>query len=136
MADSNQELERLQKLRTELESRLEAIDDEQKTVEENVKLLREKLVIRELEEKMREKRDMIASLRIEKNELQERLKKPNTLSMSETFLKAKAEIENKEDALEEDTEEPSKPIGKEDETTLENDETTEEPEKKKKLGIF
>jgi len=136
MADSSQELERLQKLRTELESRLAAIDDEQKTVEEDVRVLREKLAIRELEEKMREKRDAVASLRIEKNELEEKLKSPKTLSMSGTLLKTKAETENKEDSLEEDKEEPSKSIGNKDEPTLESDEMPEEPEKKKKLGIF
>jgi len=136
MADSSQELERLQKLKTELESRLAAIDDEHKTVEEDVRVLREKLAIRDLEEKMREKRDLIAGLRIEKNELEEKMKNPKTLSMTEIPLKTREEIEDKEDALEEDKEEPSKSIGNKDEPTLESDETPEEPEKKKKLGIF
>ncbi len=124
MADSSKdELERLQKLRTELATRLVAIEDEQKTVEENVKILREK-------------RDSFASLRIEKKELEDKLKEPNRLSMSEAILKTKEEIENKKDTLEPEKEEPSKTIEKKDEQILESDETPEEPVKKKKLGIF
>ncbi len=136
MTDTSQELERLQKLRAELESRLAAVDDEQKTVEENVKILREKAMIRELEKKVKEKRDIVASLRIEKKELEDKLKEPNKLSMSDAVLIAKVEIENKKDKLETLKEEPSKAIGKDHEKTLETDETPEEQEKKKKLRFF
>ncbi len=136
MTDTSQELERLQKLRAELESRLAAVDDEQKTVEENVKILREKAAIRELEKKVKEKRDIVASLRIEKKELEDKLKEPNKLSMSDAVLIAKVEIENKKDKLETLKEEPSKAMWKEDEKTLETDETPEEQEKKKKLRFF
>jgi len=80
MTDTSQELERLQKLRTELESRLAAIDDEHKTVEEDIRILREKVLIHELEKKMKEKGDAVAGLRIEKRELEDRMKNPNKFS--------------------------------------------------------
>jgi hypothetical protein len=136
MTDTSQELERLQKLKAELESRLVAVEDEQKTVEENVKILREKVAIRELEKKAKEKRDVVVSLRIEKKELEDKLKEPNKLSMSDAVLIAKVEIENKKDKLETQEEEPSKVVGEKDEKTLETDETSEEQEKKKKLRFF
>jgi predicted nucleic acid-binding Zn-ribbon protein len=78
MVDSPEdELEKLQKLRTELESRLAEIDEKRETEEENVKVLREKVAIRELEEKISAKQDSLAGLRIEKNELEDKLKAPN-----------------------------------------------------------
>ncbi len=119
-----------------MESRLAAVDDEQKTVEENVKILREKAAIRELEKKMKEKRDIVASLRIEKKRLEDKLKEPNKLSMTDAVLIANVEIENEKDTLETQKEEPSKTMRKEAEKTLETDETPEEQEKKKKLRFF
>jgi len=152
MVDKSQELERLQKVRAELESRLAAIDDEHKTAEEDLKILREKATIRELERKMKEKGDVVAGLRIEKKELEDKMKdpnklskkkeledktrEPNKLSLSEAILKAKAEMENKKDTVEEEKEEPSSVFQKKDERTPERDEKPKEPEKKKKLGIF
>ncbi|UCE16807.1 MAG: hypothetical protein JSV12_04180 [Candidatus Bathyarchaeota archaeon] len=152
MTDTSKELERLQKLRTELESRLAAIDDEHKTVEEDIIILREKVLIHELEKKMKEKGDAVAGLRIEKRELEDRMKNPNKfsekkepedktrepkrLSLSEAILKAKEEMENKKDTVEEEKEEPSSVFRKKDEQIPESDEKKEEPEKKKKLGIF
>lgn len=136
MADTSQELERLQKVRTELESRLVTIEDQQKDVEEDVRLLREKVAIRELEKKIREKGEAVAGLRNEKKELEDKLKEPGKLSVSEAVLKAKAEMENEEDMLETEKEEPSRAILRKDEQKPERDETPEEPEKKKKLRIF
>jgi hypothetical protein len=136
MDDRTKELERLQKVRAELESRLAAIEDEQKTVGEDVMVLREKVAIRELEKKMKEKRDVVASLRIEKNELEGKMKGSNRLSLSETIMKAKEETENEKDALETEKEEPSNKILRKDEQIPESDETPEESEKKKRLGIF
>jgi len=109
MTDSpKDELEKLQKLRAELESRLAAIDEEQETAKEEAKILREKAAIRELEKKIREKQDALASLRIEKKELEDNLKAPNRLSISEAIQKTKAEIENKKDTLETEKEEAQK----------------------------
>jgi len=113
MTDSpKDELEKLQKLRAELESRLAAIDEEQETLEEESKIIREKAAIRELEKKMREKQDALANLRIEKKELEDNLKAPNKkelkdtfnapnkLSIAEVIQKTKAEIEKKKNRLE------------------------------------
>jgi len=138
MADTSQELERLQKLRTELESRLASVEDEHKTVEEDIRILKEKLAIQELEKKLKEKQDVLAGLRIEKNELEDKMGQPSKLSMSEALLRAKVAIENNKDMLEteKEEEEPSRAILKKDEQILESAGKPEVPDKKKKLRIF
>jgi hypothetical protein len=71
MVDSSKdEMEKLQKLRTELESRLAAVEAEQKTEEEEIKILREKVAIRELEESVRRRRKELEGLRLEKKTLE------------------------------------------------------------------
>ncbi len=149
---SKDEMEKLQKLRTELESRLAVIADEQRNVEENIKVLREKAAIRELEKMMRAKQDALANLRIEKKELEDKMKAPNKLSISEAIQKTKAEIEKNKNRLETEKEEHPKLIWKKDEQTPEstkppedeskesaedeNKKSQEEQEKKKKLRFF
>lgn len=139
---SKDEMEKLQKLRTELESRLAAIEEEQKAVEEETRILREKAAIRELERKVREKQEELANLRIEKKELEDKLKAPNKLSISEAIQKTKAEIESKKELLETRKEEQPRIIWKKDEQTSESGKTPEaerkEPveEKKRKLKFF
>jgi hypothetical protein len=72
MVDSSKdEMEKLQKLRTELESRLAAIEEEQKAEEEEIKVLREKVAIRELEESVRIRRKELEGLRLEKKTLED-----------------------------------------------------------------
>jgi len=139
MADTPQELERLQKLRTELENRLASIEDEHKTVEEDIKILKEKLAIQELEKKLKEKQDAVATLRVEKNELEDKMGGSSRLSMSEALLRAKVAIENNKDILEtekKEEEEPSRAILRKDERTLESTGKPEGQDKKKKLRIF
>jgi hypothetical protein len=164
VGSSKDEMEKLQKLRTELESRLAAIEEEQKTVEEETKVLREKAAIRELERKMREKQDALANLRIEKKELEDKIKAPNEeeledtsktstkLSISEAIQKTKEEIEKKKNALEMEEEENQRVIWKKDDQAPEDakpeedeskepsedesKESEEEEEKKKKLKFF
>jgi len=68
---SEDKLEKLQKLRTELESRLAVIDDEHRTVEENIKVLREKVAIRELEQSVRRRQEELAGLRLETKRLED-----------------------------------------------------------------
>jgi len=133
---SNDEMEKLQKLRTELERRLISIEEEQKTVEEETRVLREKAAIRELEKKVREKQDALASLRIKKKELEDQMKGPTKLSISEAIQKTKAEIESKKDTPETEKEEQPRVIWKKDEQTPESDESSEEQEKKKKRKFF
>jgi hypothetical protein len=157
-------MEKLQKLRTELESRLAAIEEEQKSVEDETMVLREKAAIRELERKMRGKQDALANLRIEKKDLEDKMKAPNRkeledtlktsnkLSISEAIQKTKEEIEKKKNALEMEKEETPRIIWKKDEQTPENakpreyeskepsedksKESEEEQGKKKKLKFF
>jgi hypothetical protein len=102
---------------------------------------------------MREKQDALASLRIEKKELEDNLKAPNKkelkdtfnppnkLSIAEAIQKTKAEIEKNKNRLETEKEEHPKIIWKKDEQTPEStksaeDENKEEQEKKKKLRFF
>jgi hypothetical protein len=69
---SGNELEKLQKLRTELESRLVAIEEEQKTEEEEIAILRQKVAIRELRESVRRRQKELEGLRLEKKTLENR----------------------------------------------------------------
>ena len=72
MSDSSKdELEKLRKLRTELESILASIEGEQKTVEEGMEILRQKVAIRELEESVRRRQQELDGLRLEKKRLGE-----------------------------------------------------------------
>jgi len=68
---SKDEMEKLRKLRTELESRLAVIEDEQKAEEEEIKILREKAAIRELEESVRRRQEELAGLRFDKKRLED-----------------------------------------------------------------
>jgi hypothetical protein len=63
---SNGENERLQKRRTELESRLVAVEAEQKILEEEIKPIRQKVAILELKKSVRRRRDELAGLPIER----------------------------------------------------------------------
>jgi len=70
MADiSSSQIERLQRLRIELESRLTTIDAEQKSLEEKIKPIRQKVAIQELQEAVRKRRDELAALRLQKKRL-------------------------------------------------------------------
>ena len=73
---SKDEMEKLQELRTALESRLEFIEEEQETVEEEMKILRQKVAIRELEESVRRRQDELAGLRLEKKRLKDESNRP------------------------------------------------------------
>jgi len=62
----NGENERLQKLRTELESRLAAVEAEQKILEEEIKPIRQKVAILELTKSVKRRRDELAGLPIKR----------------------------------------------------------------------
>jgi len=132
---SKNELERLQKLRAELESRLAAIEDDEKTVEEDITILREKAAVQDLKKKIKEKGDALASLRIEKKELEDKMKEPSILSISEAIHKAKTEKEKNKETQETEKKEASMEAWKKDEQPPESEETSEE-QQKKKLRFF
>ena len=72
MADiSGSRSEKLQRLRMALEGRLVAIDTEQKSLEEETKVIRQKVTIQELQEAARKKRDELAVLRLQKKRLED-----------------------------------------------------------------
>ncbi len=62
--------ERFQKQKMELEAKLMAIDAEQKSLEEKIEPLRQKVAIQELQEVVRKKRDELAVLRLQKKRLE------------------------------------------------------------------
>jgi len=68
---SNDELEKLRKLRTELERRLAMIEEEQKALEGETKVIRQKVAIRELERSLRKRQAEIADLHLEKKRLED-----------------------------------------------------------------
>jgi hypothetical protein len=145
MSDSSKdELEKIKKLRAELESKLGYAQRDRKALEEGMQILREKAAVRELEDKLREEQDAVTSLRIEKKELEDKTKVPNMLSILEVIKKPKAEMEGKKDTPEKEKEEHSRMIWKKDEQAPENTkpqedeskESEEEQEKKKKRRFF
>jgi predicted nucleic acid-binding Zn-ribbon protein len=73
---SSDELEKLRKLRTELENRLAAIDEELETLEGETEVVRQKVAIRELEESVRRRQEELAGLRFEKKRFEEELDQP------------------------------------------------------------
>jgi hypothetical protein len=60
------ETEKIQDLRTELENRIAVVEAEQRTLEEEVKVIRQKVAIRELLKSMRRRRDELADLPIQR----------------------------------------------------------------------
>jgi len=132
---SKNELERLQKLRAELESRLAALEDDEKTVEEDITVLREKAAVEDLKRKIKEKGDALAGLRVEKKELEDKMKEPNILSISEAIHKVRAEKEKNKQMQETEEKESSTETWKKDEEPPESEETSEE-QQKKKLRFF
>jgi len=63
---SNGEIERLQKLRTELENMITVIETERKTLEEEIKPIRQKVAILELKQSVRRRRNELAGLRLQR----------------------------------------------------------------------
>jgi len=70
----NREIEPLQRLRIEMERRLTAIDEEQKTLEKETKIIKQKVAIQELQKAVRKRRDELASLRLKRAELENKTK--------------------------------------------------------------
>lgn len=138
MSATSKDLEKLQEERRELEGKLMKIDEQEKTLRESIKLLEEQIAVRELKEKIKAKETEVASLSLEKGELEEKLREPYKLSILEAVKRAKEEIGNKEDALVTYTEEwPHHGETKEELPKKEQNETTEKSEqKKKKLKFF
>ena len=60
------ETEKLQNLRTELENRIAVVDAEQKTLEEEIQVIRQKMAIRELLKSVRRRRDELDGLPIQR----------------------------------------------------------------------
>jgi hypothetical protein len=127
----NDEMEKLQKKRAELESGLATVRKDRNTLEQETKVLGEKVAIWELEEKLKEEQDAVARLTFEKKELEDKMKGPSKFSVSEAIQKTKEKEEKKV-------------IWRKDESTPESDEKPEaeskeppeEEDGKKKLRFF
>lgn len=65
------ETEKLQKLRTELENIITVIEAEQRTLEEEIKPIRQKVAIRELLKSVRKRRDELDGLPIQRAKREE-----------------------------------------------------------------
>lgn len=70
----NPELEEQQKLVCELKDQLQSIEKEEKELTENVRLLETKLVVQDLQEKIKVKSEAINQLRNKATELEEKLR--------------------------------------------------------------
>ena len=60
------ETEKLQNLKTELENRISVVEAEQRTLEEEMKPIRQKVAILELKKSVRRRRDELAGLPIQR----------------------------------------------------------------------
>jgi len=65
------ETEKLQNLKTELESIITVIEAEQKTLEEEIRVIRQKVAIRELLKSVRKRRDELVGLPIQRAKREE-----------------------------------------------------------------
>ena len=70
------ELEQLQKRRTELENAWKSMEQKEKTLGENIKILEEKLAVQALEEKIKAKNAALAKLESTKSDLEKKLQAP------------------------------------------------------------
>jgi CII-binding regulator of phage lambda lysogenization HflD len=68
---SKDETEKLQNLRTELESIITVIEAEQRTLEEEIKPIRQKVAILELKKSVKRRRDELAGLPIQRTKREE-----------------------------------------------------------------
>jgi hypothetical protein len=67
----NDETEKLQNLKTELESIITVIEAEQKTLKEEIKVVRQKVAIRELLKSVRKRRNELVGLPIQRAKREE-----------------------------------------------------------------
>jgi len=120
------EIETLRTKKEELKCELEAEIQKEKSVEENIKILEEKLAIQDLEEKLQEKRESVRKLESIRADLENQYNQP------------KAEIPATDDAKENDQTEQSTGllVQEEQATATEPVEPAEPTEKKKKHGFF
>ena len=104
MADSpSSELEKLQDAKRELVNKLVKVEEQEKTLRESIELLKEKIAVRDLQEKIKEKEKDVASLSLERNSLEERLKepsKPSNSSIVDAIQRTKEQIEDTRDKSE------------------------------------
>ncbi len=70
------ESQELQSIRIRLEEESRSLNDERKNLEEKVKVLREKVAVEELRRSNAVTRDIISKLRVEINELEQKLSEP------------------------------------------------------------
>lgn len=114
------EIETLRSKKEELKCELEAEIQKEKSLEENIKILEEKLAIRDLEEKLEAKRESVKKLESIKNELE------SQYNQSKTLLSTEQQNEQSTGLIVQ--EEPVSNTG--------SVESTEPSEKKKKHGFF
>jgi len=121
------EIETLRSKKEELKCELEAEIQKEKSLEENIKILEEKLAIRDLEEKLGEKRESVKQLESIKAELENQFNQPKTQLPTEDDAKENEQLKEQSMGLlvQEEQVPDAKPS-----------ESAEPSEKKKKHGFF
>ena len=76
------ESQELQNIRTRLEEESRSLNDERKNLEEKAKALREKVAVEELRRSNAATRDIISQLRVEINDLEQKLNEPVETSVT------------------------------------------------------
>lgn len=121
------EIETLRSKKEELKCELETEIQKEKSVEENIKILEEKLAIRDLKEKLGAKRESVKKLESIKAELESQFNQPSVQLPSEDDAKKNEQLKEQSTGLlmQEEPVANAKPV-----------ESTEPSEKKKKHGFF
>ena len=129
-ASSKDELEKLKKLRAELESELAAKWKHRTPFEFEAETRREKVAIQELKAELDRVNDRAAKANPERIELEDKLKSTKALATSRDIQKSGAET--KDEMGKPETDEQTRIIWKKNEQTPESNETPEEKKKKKR----
>lgn len=121
------EIETLRSKKEELKCELEVEMQKEKSLEENIKILEEKLAIRDIEEKLEAKRESVEKLESIRNELELQFNQPKTQLSTEDDAKKNEQQKEQSTGLlvQEETVSNASPI-----------ESVEPSEKKKKRGFF
>ncbi len=70
------ELEQLQKKKTELENEWASLEQREKSMGESIKILKEKMAVHDLQEKVKAKRAFVEQLESTKKDLEQKLSSP------------------------------------------------------------
>lgn len=73
----SQEIEELQRRKSDLENELQSLDDKEKTLDHKIKVLEEKVAIQDLNNRIKAKRDAVDQFETRVRDLEQKLEEPH-----------------------------------------------------------